>query len=138
MITARCVARFGASRPLDAIGAPALRAWLLELRAKLAPESIAGYVRGLKAFGNWCAAEELGSRRIHLSPSTAHPDSAWVTQQARNLALDLDARVSPSASSSATGTRSSAAHSTLSSARRECGSSAPRSGLRTPTPTRNG
>ena len=22
---------------------------------------------------------ELGSRRIHLSPATAHPDSAWVT-----------------------------------------------------------
>jgi site-specific recombinase XerD len=59
MITARCVARFGASRPLDAIGAPELRAWLVELRATLAPESIAGYVRGLKAFGNWCAAEEL-------------------------------------------------------------------------------
>jgi hypothetical protein len=38
---------------------------------------------------------ELGSRRIHLSPSTAHPDSAWVTQQARNLALGLDARTSP-------------------------------------------
>ena len=38
---------------------------------------------------------ELGSRRIHLSPSTAHPDSAWVTQQARNLALDLDAWPSP-------------------------------------------
>jgi transposase InsO family protein len=38
---------------------------------------------------------ELGSRRIHLSPATAHPDSAWVTQQARNLALDLDARASP-------------------------------------------
>jgi putative transposase len=37
---------------------------------------------------------ELGSRRIHLSPATAHPDSAWVTQQARNLALDLDARAS--------------------------------------------
>src|SRR5664280_728386 len=35
---------------------------------------------------------ELGSRRIHLSPATAHPDSAWVTQQARNLALGLDAR----------------------------------------------
>jgi transposase InsO family protein len=33
---------------------------------------------------------ELGSRRIHLSPATAHPESAWVTQQARNLALDLD------------------------------------------------
>src|SRR5450759_4966189 len=38
---------------------------------------------------------ELGSRRIHLSPATAHPDSAWVTQQARNLALDLDARTNP-------------------------------------------
>ena len=33
---------------------------------------------------------ELGSRRIHLCPSTAHPDSAWVTQQARNLAMALD------------------------------------------------
>jgi transposase InsO family protein len=38
---------------------------------------------------------ELGSRRIHVSPATAHPDSAWVTQQARNLALDLDARARP-------------------------------------------
>jgi len=38
---------------------------------------------------------ELGSRRIHLSPSTVHPDSAWVTQQARNLALGLDARTTP-------------------------------------------
>jgi putative transposase len=37
---------------------------------------------------------ELRSRRIHVSPSTAHPDSAWVTQQARNLALDLEARAS--------------------------------------------
>ncbi len=33
---------------------------------------------------------ELGSRRIHLSPATAHPESAWVTQQARNLVMDLD------------------------------------------------
>ena len=38
---------------------------------------------------------ELGSRRIHLSPSTVHPDSAWVTHQARNLALGLDARTCP-------------------------------------------
>jgi putative transposase len=38
---------------------------------------------------------ELGTRRIHLSPSTAQPDSAWVTQQARNLVMDLDARPSP-------------------------------------------
>ena len=33
---------------------------------------------------------ELGSRQIHLSAATAHPDSAWVTQQARNLVMDLD------------------------------------------------
>jgi putative transposase len=38
---------------------------------------------------------ELGSRRIHLSNATAHPDSAWVTQQARNLGMALDGR-SPS------------------------------------------
>jgi putative transposase len=35
---------------------------------------------------------ELGSRRIHLSPATAHPNSAWVTQQARNLVMNLDDR----------------------------------------------
>jgi transposase InsO family protein len=35
---------------------------------------------------------ELGSRRIHLSASTVHPDAAWVTQQARNIAMDLDGR----------------------------------------------
>jgi hypothetical protein len=38
---------------------------------------------------------ELGSRRIHLSNATAHPDSTWVTQQARNLAMALDDRTSP-------------------------------------------
>jgi transposase InsO family protein len=35
---------------------------------------------------------ELGSRRIHLSASTEHPDAAWVTQQARNIAMELDDR----------------------------------------------
>jgi putative transposase len=43
---------------------------------------------------NISRADGDGSRRIHVSPSTAHPDSAWVTQQARNLALDLEARAS--------------------------------------------
>jgi hypothetical protein len=33
---------------------------------------------------------ELGSRRIHLSPATAHPNSAWVTGQARNPVMELD------------------------------------------------
>ena len=61
MINGRAVRRFGAERPLDGVVAAELRAWLLELRQSLAPESIAGYVRGLKVFGNWCAAEELGT-----------------------------------------------------------------------------
>ncbi|HET9853136.1 MAG TPA: tyrosine-type recombinase/integrase [Candidatus Limnocylindrales bacterium] len=61
MIVGRAVRRFGEARPVDAVPAAELRAWLLELRASLAPESIAGYVRGLKAFGNWCATEEVAT-----------------------------------------------------------------------------
>jgi putative transposase len=38
---------------------------------------------------------ELGTRRVSVTSSTAHPDSAWVTQQARNLAMDLDGRAPP-------------------------------------------
>ena len=32
-------------------------------------------------------AIELGSRRVHVLGVTRNPDSAWVTQQARNLAM---------------------------------------------------
>jgi len=31
---------------------------------------------------------ELSSRRVHVAGVTANPDSAWVTQQARNLAIE--------------------------------------------------
>jgi len=33
---------------------------------------------------------ELRTRRVRLGGITGNPDSAWVTQQARNLAMDLD------------------------------------------------
>ncbi len=61
MITGRAVRRFGSARPVDRMTAAELRAWLLELRETLAPKSIAGYVRGLKAFGNRRNSEELAA-----------------------------------------------------------------------------
>ncbi len=63
MVLGRARRDLGADRPLDALAPPELRDWLLALRATLSPVSVAGYVRGVKAFGNWCAAEELAEAR---------------------------------------------------------------------------
>lgn len=63
MIGKRLARRFGPERPVDALTPPELRRWLVELRASLSPMSVAGYVRGLRAFGNWLSADGLASAR---------------------------------------------------------------------------
>ena len=36
---------------------------------------------------------EIGSRRVHIAGCTAHPNNAWITQQARQVMWELDKRV---------------------------------------------
>jgi putative transposase len=35
---------------------------------------------------------EIGSRRVHFAGCTAHPDNAWITQQARQIMWELEDR----------------------------------------------
>jgi site-specific recombinase XerD len=63
MVLGRAARDLGAERPLETLVPPEVRDWLLKLRATLSPISVAGYVRGLKAFGNWCAAEQLADAK---------------------------------------------------------------------------
>lgn len=61
MVLGRAGRDLGVDRALDSLTSNELRAWLLTLRETLSPISVAGYVRGLKAFGRWCGAEEIAT-----------------------------------------------------------------------------
>ncbi len=59
MILTRFGRAYDPNQAVDNLSAAEIRTWLLELRTTLAPVSVAGYVRALKAFGNWLQAEGL-------------------------------------------------------------------------------
>jgi integrase/recombinase XerC len=61
MVLGRARRDLGADRALDGLTSNEVRVWLLTLRQTLSPISVAGYVRGLKAFGRWCATEEVAT-----------------------------------------------------------------------------
>lgn len=80
MVLGRAARDLGANRALDSLTPNELRAWLLMLRGTLSPISVAGYVRGLKAFGRWCVTEEVAGaaalralRRPHVPHKLVEP-----------------------------------------------------------------
>jgi hypothetical protein len=74
MILIRAVRRFGEARPLDAVPAAELRAWLLELRASLAAESIVGSTSRVQQTAARVAwhrrAPALPRHRVYVIPSS--------------------------------------------------------------------
>lgn len=91
MVLGRAARDLGADRALDGLAPAELRDWLLTLRSTLAPVSVAGYVRGLKVFGNWCAAEEWAAAKAMRSlrrPRVPHKLVEPLTDETLRRLLD--------------------------------------------------
>jgi hypothetical protein len=73
---------------------------------------------------------ELHTRRVHMAGATRNPDSAWITQQGRNLSFDLTGGGSFRVPNHGTGTQSTPPASTRCSQATAPRSSSPRSPLR--------
>ncbi len=91
MVLGRAMRDLGAEPPVDSLAPAELRAWLVKLRETLSPISVAGFVRGLKAFGNWCALEELAEAkalRTLRRPQVPHKLVEPLTDEALRRLLD--------------------------------------------------
>lgn len=92
MVLGRAARDLGPRRQLDDLRPDEVRAWLVTLRQSLAPISVAGYVRGLKAFGNWCATEGLAhaqALRALRRPRVPHKVIEPLTDDALHRLLNL-------------------------------------------------
>jgi hypothetical protein len=60
--------------------------WILELRATLSPISVAGYVRTLKVFGNWLAADRRRCAAMlhNMAEMAAMADDWEIEMNSRN------------------------------------------------------
>jgi putative transposase len=78
---------------LDPTPRPAATTWRAFLRQQAAGIVACDFSPSIRCGCSGCVFFiEVAIRRVHLAGVTAHPDGAWITQQARNLLLALGER----------------------------------------------